>query len=110
MASRRHNDVAGVTGLLFTDGMRFLQVLEGERAAVSTTFQRIQADPRHHAVVILSDREIDKRQFGKWAMAYKLSTDSDETLNSKLRKLLEEAPEHIRQTFLGLVAARRAVR
>lgn len=108
MISRRNNDGAGVTGLLYTDGMRFLQVLEGEQKAVSTTFERIQIDPRHHALVVLSDREIDERQFGKWAMAYQMRTDSDETLNVKLGRMLADAPAHIRQTFVGLVAARRA--
>jgi len=109
MVSRRNNDLSSVTGLLFTDCTRFLQVLEGERAAVTATFQRIQADPRHHAVVVLSNSEVAERQFGKWAMAYQLPTDSDDTLNQKLTRLLLGAPEHIRQTFVGLIAARRAL-
>jgi len=71
MVSRRNNDLSGVTGLLFTDGTRFLQVLEGDHAAVSATFQRIQTDPRHHAVVVLSNREVDERHSvsGRWRIS-----------------------------------------
>ncbi|WP_452661216.1 BLUF domain-containing protein [Sphingomonas hankookensis] len=97
MASRRNNDAAGVTGLLYTDGIRFLQVLEGERATVTTTFDRIKADPRHQAIVVLSDREVDEREFGKWAMAHRLATDSADTLDQKLTRLLRNAPDSIRQ-------------
>lgn len=109
MASRRNNDAVGVTGLLYTDGVRFLQVLEGDRATVTTTFERIRADPRHHAVVVLSDREVSEREFGSWAMAHRLPTDSAGTLDDKLVRLMQNAADNIRHTFLGLVAARQSM-
>ena len=68
-ASRRNNDVANITGLLVYDGVRFLQALEGEKAAIEAAFLRIKADPRHRAAVMLSVREIASREFGNWAMA-----------------------------------------
>ena len=108
MVSRRNNDAAGVTGLLYTDGVRFLQVLEGDRATVDRTFDRIRADPRHHAVVVLSDREVTEREFGNWAMAHRLATDSADTLDDKLARLMRGASDNVRHTFLGLVSARRA--
>lgn len=67
-ASRRRNAAAGITGLLVAGGRRFLQVLEGERAAVEQTFARICDDPRHHAVVRLSEGPIAARNFPNWAM------------------------------------------
>lgn len=67
--SRRNNAAGGITGLLLYDGRRFLQALEGEAAAVESAFDRIRADPRHRAVVILSRREVVVREFGEWAMA-----------------------------------------
>lgn len=67
--SRLNNGGAGITGLLLYDGRRFLQALEGPDDAVHSTFARIKADPRHRAVVLLSSREIDEREFGEWAMA-----------------------------------------
>lgn len=75
-ASRRNNGEAGVTGLLVHDGRRFLQVLEGEAAAVDATFERIRSDPGHRAIVTLSRRPVGNRQFGCWAMAAERVADT----------------------------------
>jgi hypothetical protein len=68
--SRRNNERAGVSGLLLAGGRRFIQALEGPATAVLATYARIAADPRHFAIVQLSRREVEARQFGSWAMAY----------------------------------------
>lgn len=68
--SRRNNAATGITGLLVTGGRRFLQVLEGESGAVETTFDRIAADPRHHAVVKLGSAPATSRIFSSWAMGH----------------------------------------
>jgi hypothetical protein len=68
-ASRRNNARDGISGLLFFNGRRFLQALEGPAAVVETAIARIKADDRHAAVVTLSRREVDTREFGEWAMA-----------------------------------------
>ncbi|WP_242146595.1 BLUF domain-containing protein [Sphingomonas sp. BAUL-RG-20F-R05-02] len=68
-ASRRNNARDGISGLLFFNGRRFLQALEGPAAVVETAIARIKADDRHAAVVTLSRREVDTREFGDWAMA-----------------------------------------
>lgn len=70
--SRRRNGADGVTGLLIFDGKRFLQALEGPEAQVAKTYERIQTDPRHRAVVQLNRAEVSERQFGQWAMASQL--------------------------------------
>lgn len=106
--SRRNNEAAGVTGLLYTDGHRFLQVLEGERGPVTETFLRIKADPRHQAVVVLSDRTVDVREFGAWSMAHRGPADEADSFDARIRRMLAGASESVRGTFLGLVAARRA--
>lgn len=67
--SRTNNAKAGITGLLVYDGVRFLQALEGEKGPVESTFARIKQDSRHKAQVVLSQREIDVKQFGQWSMA-----------------------------------------
>ena len=69
-ASRRNNAAAAVTGLLIAGGNRFLQVLEGGDLAVSQTFERIQRDPRHFAMVQLSKQAITERSFGNWSMGF----------------------------------------
>jgi hypothetical protein len=69
--ARRRNRQNGITGLLIADGKRFLQALEGEGPIIEATFARIKNDPRHFAVVMLSMKEIVRREFGDWEMACK---------------------------------------
>jgi len=102
LQSRRNNDAAGLSGLLWTDGSRFLQVLEGEGASVATAFDRIKADPRHKALVVLHDRMIERRGFGRWAMA--LVDDSD----ARMVAALADADPVVRGTFEGFISARKA--
>lgn len=45
-------------------------MLEGDTAAIETTFERIQQDPRHSDVVLSDFKPIMARSFGSWAMAY----------------------------------------
>jgi hypothetical protein len=68
--SRRNNPAAAITGLLVAGQRRFLQALEGPEPAVRATYHRIAADPRHFGCVILSQRTVDRRGFGDWAMGY----------------------------------------
>jgi hypothetical protein len=48
---RRNNEEAEVTGALLATNHSFAQVLEGERATVQSTFDRIANDPRHAGIV-----------------------------------------------------------
>ena len=68
-ASRRNNTRDRITGLLIYDGRRFLQALEGDADTVERAYARIKLDSRHRAIVKLSERRIDVREFGDWAMA-----------------------------------------
>lgn len=68
--SRRRNAREGVTGLLVAGGNRFLQVIEGEPAALGATISRIENDVRHSGVQILVDRIVQHRGFESWSMAY----------------------------------------
>lgn len=64
-----HNKADGITGMLWSDGANFAQVLEGEHEAIAATMSRIRADCRHNHVEIVLDRPITQRVFGEWAMA-----------------------------------------
>ena len=48
--SRANNGLNGISGILLSDGRRFLQVLEGTPEAIEHVFARISADPRHAEV------------------------------------------------------------
>ena len=69
-ASRHNNARDGLTGLLIVGDRRFLQVLEGDGAALERAYARIKADPRHFAMVELGRKSISQREFGDWAMGY----------------------------------------
>lgn len=74
--SRRNNAAVGVTGALVVGGRRFLQALEGNDLAVDQVYQRIRADPRHFAAVVLSEQTITDRYFPDWSMGYEAGAAS----------------------------------
>lgn len=55
--------------LLYMKG-EFLQVLEGEEKILMSTYQRIDADPRHSAANLLFYGSIKSRSFKNWDMKY----------------------------------------
>lgn len=69
-SARRINAENGVTGLLLYSDESFLQVLEGEEAAVRETYARIQGDPRHRDLVVLSDGPSERRSYPEWTMGF----------------------------------------
>lgn len=103
--SRKNNARDEVTGLLVVGGRRFLQALEGEKDAVEHVFQRIEKDPRHFAVVRLSQEEVHERAFGQWAMGYtagRATTDPALSLTAVVAKLIEPINDpRVRGYFTG---------
>jgi hypothetical protein len=69
-ASRRNNAKVGVTGALLFNKGYFGQVLEGPRAAVAQTFERIQQDQRHSDCLVLGFSQAPVRSFHSWSMAF----------------------------------------
>lgn len=106
--SRRNNERDGVTGFLYADGRRFLQVLEGPTEAVEGAFTRISSDARHRAVVTLSRRDVDAREFGDWAMAHRMPGGDTDALLAQIADRLEAASPNVRATFEGFAKIRRA--
>ena len=102
-ASRHNNALDGVTGLLWTDSKRFLQVIEGDEEAVETTFARIMADPRHENIQVLIDRAIDAREFGSWTMTHRRPGDTSDEFETRVLRLLQDASPAIRDAFVDLI-------
>lgn len=69
-AARAWNHPRGVTGMLLYSGGNFIQAIEGPHAAMAETFARINADPRHHNMIVMLDEEIAQRSFPDWTMGY----------------------------------------
>lgn len=106
--SRHNNALDGITGLLWTDGHRFLQVIEGGEEAVDACYARIRADSRHRAIVTIVERTIERREFGYWAMAHRTSDALAEVHDQRVRRMMDNAAAEIRAPFLELVSTREA--
>lgn len=76
--SRYNNGLYGLTGMLLymegkfitkTEG-RFIQFLEGSKAAVLQVFNSICRDQRHLKVILLSSGTSSTRSFPEWSMGF----------------------------------------
>jgi hypothetical protein len=69
-AARKHNDAAGLTGMLLYTEETFFQVLEGIPDAVDALYVRIERDQRHRQVTKIVAEAIPSRSFAKWTMGF----------------------------------------
>lgn len=67
-ASQRNNKREDITGFLIFDKTWFVQVLEGDKAKVRETYDRIAADTRHTGTVVMNTRDVTIRSFPNWSM------------------------------------------
>jgi hypothetical protein len=68
--SRKNNARNGITGALFYRDGNFLQVIEGEEAAVKTLYKKIKADHDHKGIIKIIEEEIPECEFPDWKMAF----------------------------------------
>jgi len=61
--AQKKNEFSVITSFLIVEQNFAAQIIEGERASVSDTFNRIGNDTRHRDVQIVEWREIVKREF-----------------------------------------------
>ena len=73
-ASQRNNARDGITGFLIFDKTWFVQILEGERAQVTETYNRIARDQRHTQTTIMNVRDVPARLFPSWTMGGAMRT------------------------------------
>lgn len=62
-----HHRRMDVTGLLIRTGAHFVQIAEGRAEALAIVMRRIEAEPHHRAMRILSNAPITRRRFDRWA-------------------------------------------
>lgn len=93
------NAIDGVTGLLYADNERFLQVLEGPEESVKLTYGRIEQDVRHHDIVKLVDQAISAREFGDWTMADRTTRHERDVFDVRMRTALVETSDRTRSWF-----------
>lgn len=78
----RHNQQQDITGMLLYAAGSFMQVLEGEAAAVDETFRRIEADPRHRDIFVIDRAPIAARSFERWSMGFRRLGAADAATHS----------------------------
>lgn len=64
----RFNRVAGVTGVLLHDGVRFVQYFEGPEDGVASVYERVLQSSSHTGLVELARGRVSTRQFPYWSM------------------------------------------
>jgi hypothetical protein len=72
--ARRNNPRRDITGALICRADVYLQLIEGPRAAILTTFERIARDNRHVDVTRLHLEPITQRLFPAWSMKHDPAT------------------------------------
>ena len=76
-SSCKNNAAKDVTGILLYHEGSILQVLEGEKEAVTGLYQKIKKDDRHKDVIQLVQGTCEERNFGEWSMGFKAVNESD---------------------------------
>ena len=107
-ACHRNNRPRDVTGMLLYKDGKFMQVLEGEEAAVMGVYRLVSRDPRHCGLLPLLRGTVSERQFPKWSMGFKdLGGDLDnpegysEFLNAPLTdNLFKSDPSQAKKLLL----------
>ena len=77
--ARQKNAKLGLTGMLLYKDGNFMQVLEGEKEAVTKLAAIIERDPRHKRVLILLRGTSEERLFPNWTMGFRDLADANAT-------------------------------
>ena len=96
-----------ITGLLLSDGARFIQALEGDAAAVQAVMDRIAKDSRHDNISYFRPITTNCRQFRKWTTEYLAERDLGEErgfLDRVMRHVADVECDSIKAVFIGFAA------
>ena len=79
------NKLRNITGALLYIDKCFIQVIEGDEESIADLLARLETDPRHHAIRIISDHKQESRYFADWSMG--LISPPDEEKPKVLKEL-----------------------
>jgi hypothetical protein len=68
--ARKNNKKNDVTGLLLFAEGNIVQLLEGDKEIVESTFESISRDPRHTGIIRLVSEYSESRDFADWSMGF----------------------------------------
>lgn len=106
---------AGVTGVLFFDGLRYLQYIEGPDDGLEIAYSRIRASPLHSDLMELARGPVGRRMMPYWSMRWLLADPSHTRAmvgadwtgfirSSRRREMPETAMDHVHryaEAYLG---------
>ncbi len=94
-SSRENNMKLGITGMLLYAEGNFIQVIEGEGAAIDALYSKITKDDRHRSFSILMKGEIKERNFGEWSMGFKKISKEDFSNIAGYKNLSANSPDSL---------------
>jgi Sensors of blue-light using FAD len=91
--SRKNNKRLDITGMLLYKDGNFMQALEGPDENILALYAKIERDARHTGSIKLLQKQIQKREFGEWEMAFcdfnRITEDSSDGFSSFLCEPLD---------------------
>lgn len=69
--AREANARQDITGALVYGDGQFMQIIEGEEAALAMLYAKLLQDERHGQVFKFADKPIAQRSFADWSMAFR---------------------------------------
>lgn len=105
--SASHNKLAGITDLLVFDGIRYIQLIEGEASAVCPLMASIARDSRHDKIVYMINGPAHERAFRNWDLAcigFKENLSSRQLLADVKAKVHSVTDINIKASFIGFAA------
>lgn len=103
--AQTNNALVGITGLLWTDGAYFAQVLEGEAVFVEELVHRMRRDPRHHSLEIVDDAHVEERQYGDWSMMRPANDELARTYEQRLLSRLDTLTDPLSAKFRTIIGS-----
>jgi len=99
------NSKLAVTGCLIYFKGSFIQILEGSKENVLSTYDKIINDNRHHYIDLLWENDSEKRFFEKWDMGFFSPQSDNEILFVINYKLLSRFADKSRGATLSFWAS-----
>lgn len=104
--ARENNKAQNITGLLYYNGQRFLQIIEGCESDIEALYDSITRDDRHQDVELLHKDHIEARSFENWNMAYEaLPNEKGEDVEDSLSIISFERLLRRRPSARGSIGA-----
>jgi len=102
-AADRNNKRDGLTGALIVSGGQFLQFLEGARQDITRMMTKLEMDPRHRQMRVLSRAPIERRMFGEWTMVAARISPGQQPRMEEVISLSVTQPTRAAEKMLSLV-------